>query len=74
MFQLFQFSMCDLACHLLSYLWVGGSAKKVTLLQPTSLVGKEIVQRFGVQTSLLWKSRPGMCGDLMGVLGVPAIH
>lgn len=48
MFQLFQFRMCDLGCHLLSSLWVGGGAKKVTLLQPTSLVGKEIVQRFGV--------------------------
>lgn len=67
-FQLFQFSVCDLGCRLLSYLWAGGSAKKVTLLQPISLVAKEIVQRFGAQLSSLWKSCPSMCGDLMEIV------
>lgn len=66
--QLFQFSVCDLGCHLLSYLWVGGSVKKVTRLQSTLLVAKKVVQRFGVQMSSLWKSCPGMRGDTMGGL------
>lgn len=45
---------------MLSYPWVDGSAKKVTLLQPTSLVAKEIVQRFGGHVSSLYKRCPWM--------------